>query len=626
MFNFSASAGPASQHIADILKLKITILQTGVDLMLYGVHSALFMALWGVFIRRRRRPCFMMMAVIVLLALSTVAIPLGAALRVAQPHAPRDPLCPMHYSHLTAEEMRCSLALAIIYRLGHLISDIVVVYRSWALWPDSRVAKGVLLSCITGSTAGSIVDFILAQHSPDRPASQTLIRTVPLVATNAITTFMLGIRVWQYSRNIKGALGPLTRRTRLEKILVLLMESGSIYCLIWIVGLVLQVLAKSGNMLTVYDIIGQSYHCIAALSRAITMTSGSPFRIGGSAPVGSRRPPDEVYHFQIMVMWTAVDFVLYGVLAALFIALCSVLARRERNSGPIVAATTLLFLLATISITLDILFYLLQLPAEYGPHSMWNHAIVHQLEQSRIVQSVNARLSYLISDIIVVWRAWVLWPDSRLVKGLLLLCACGSTIGVTLDCVWVLLEVGAIPMAQRTLTRTLPLLVTNLVATGLVGIRAWQYRTQIKGNLGLLTKRSQVEKVLVLLVESGFVYCLIWVIAMVLQILGAGLTTDSAYGIVSATYPRLAGIYSTAVVLAVAAQRSDAHPVITTAESQPIHFATTVEKDERSTGSTEEEGSSLRAEPRSLGSDGSGPSSYTQSSSRSSAWQTNWDA
>ncbi|KAL1725250.1 hypothetical protein EV714DRAFT_221726 [Schizophyllum commune] len=609
MSNLSASAEPASQHGADILGLKTTILQTGVDLMLYGVHSALFMALWGVFIRRRRRPCFMMMAVILLLALSTVAIPLGVALRVAQPHAPRDPLCPMHYPHLTAEDMRCSLALAIIYRVGHLISDIVVVYRSWALWPDSRVARGVLIACITGSTAGSIADFILAQHTPNRPASQTLIRTVPLVATNAITTFMLGIRVWYYSRNIKGALGPLTRRTRLEKILVLLMESGSIYCLIWIVGLVLQVLAKSGNILTVYDIIGQSYHCIAALSRAITMTNRSPFRIGGSAPVGSRRPPDEVYHFQIMVMWTAVDFVLYGVLAVLFIALCSVLARRERNSGPIVAATTLLFLLATISITLDILFYLLQLPAEYGPHSMWNHAIVHQLEQSRIVQSVNARLSYLISDIIVVWRAWVLWPDSRVVKSLLLLCACGSTVGVTLDCVWVLLEVGAIPMAQRTLTRTLPLLVTNLVATGLVGIRAWQYRTQIKGNLGLLTKRSQVEKVLVLLVESGFVYCLIWAIAMVLQILGAGLTTDSAYGIVSATYPRLAGIYPTAVVLAVAAQRSDAHPVITAAESQPIYFATTVERDERSAGSTEEEGSTFRAESCSLGSEESGPSS-----------------
>ncbi|KAI4524613.1 hypothetical protein K525DRAFT_291815 [Schizophyllum commune Loenen D] len=588
MSNFSKSAGAASQHIADILGLKITILQTGVDLMLYGVHSALFLALWGVFIRRRRRPCFMMVAVIVQLALSTVAIPLGTALRVAQPHAPRDPLCPMHNPHLTAEEMRCLLALAVIYRLGHLISDIVVVYRSWALWPDSRVAKGVLLSCITGSTAGSIADFILAQHSPDRPASQTLIRSVPLVATNTIATFMLGIWVWQYSRNIKGALGPLTRRTRLEKILVLLMESGSIYCLIW-----------RGDMLTVYDIIGQAYHCIPALSRAITMTSISPFRIGGSAPMGSRRPPDEVFHFQIMVMWTAVDFVLYGVLAALFTALCSVLARQDRTSGPVVAATTLLFLLATISITLDILFYLLQLPAEYGPHSMWNHAIVHQLEQSRIVQSVNARLSYLISDIIVVWRAW----------GLLLLCACGSTIGVTLDCVWVLLEVGAIPMAQRTLTRTLPLLVTNLVATGLVGIRAWQYRTQIKGNLGLLTKRSQVEKVLVLLVESGFVYCLIWAVAMVLQILGAGLTTDSAYGIVSATYPRLAGIYPTAVVLAVAAQRSDAYPVITPAESQPIHFATTVEKDERSAGSTEEEGSTFRAESCSLGSEGSGPSS-----------------
>ena len=54
--------------------------------------------------------------------------------------------------------------------------------------------------------------------------------TSPLIATGYLT----GKFFRQYSRNIKGALGPLTRKTRLEKILVLLMESGSIYCFIWV--------------------------------------------------------------------------------------------------------------------------------------------------------------------------------------------------------------------------------------------------------------------------------------------------------------------------------------------------------------------------------------------------------
>ncbi|KAL1740338.1 hypothetical protein HDZ31DRAFT_76953, partial [Schizophyllum fasciatum] len=251
------------------------------------------------------------------------------------------------------------------------------------------------------------------------------------------------------------------------------------------------------------------------------MIGDSVFTIGSSAPNGSLRPSDEVWHFQVMVMWTAVDFVLYGVHAALFVALCGALARRDRHSWPVIAATTGLFLIASVNITLDILFYLVQLPGMFGPYESWDRGILKETWRFRVVQSVNARLSYLISDIIVVWRAWVLWPDSLLVKGLLLMCACGSTVGVTLDCVWVMIEPGAIPMAARTLTRTLTLLFTNVVATGLVGIRAWQYRTQIKGNLGLLTKRTQVEKVLILLVESGFLYCLVWVTAMILQILGA---------------------------------------------------------------------------------------------------------
>ena len=37
------------------------------------------------------------------------------------------------------------------------------------------------------------------------------------------------------------------------------------------------------------------------------------------------------------------------------------------------------------------------------------------------------------------------------------------------------------------------------------------YRRDIKGSLGLYTRKSQVERVLVLLVESGCLYSLLWV-------------------------------------------------------------------------------------------------------------------
>ena len=40
-----------------------------------------------------------------------------------------------------------------------------------------------------------------------------------------------------------------------------------------------------------------------------------------------------------------------------------------------------------------------------------------------------------MSDTIVVWRAWILWPDSRFAKGALLVCMCGS-VGGDLPSYW----------------------------------------------------------------------------------------------------------------------------------------------------------------------------------------------
>ena len=71
-------------------------------------------------------------------------------------------------------------------------------------------------------------------------------------------------------------------------------------------------------------------------------------------------------------------------------------------------------------------------------------------------------------------------------------------------------------------------IVTNILATLLVAWKAWsvkslvlnvtiaekwsrQHRRVIKKNLGKETRRTRVEKILALLIESGFLYCIIWV-------------------------------------------------------------------------------------------------------------------
>ncbi|KAL1710159.1 hypothetical protein EV121DRAFT_275732 [Schizophyllum commune] len=252
---------------------------------------------------------------------------------------------------------------------------------------------------------------------------------------------------------------------------------------------------------------------------------------------------DYVNSLQYISMQIALVFVFYGAQAALSIASVSVLVRREGSSPILLLATlTSIFLFSSIAAVVDISYYLIYLPVGYGtvPHEVTRGI----LSRINIVGTVAERWNYVMSDAIVVWRAWVLWPESRLARGALLTCMCGSVARISTS-------------RPRALAMPIPLLITNAVATALVGVKVWyeSYRRDIKRHLALGTRKSQVEKVLLLLLESGFVYCLVWV----LYLLAENITGTAAYSltpVIGVVIPSLAGIYPAFVVLAAVQGRS----------------------------------------------------------------------
>jgi hypothetical protein len=159
---------------------------------------------------------------------------------------------------------------------------------------------------------------------------------------------------------------------------------------------------------------------------------------------------------------------------------------------------------------------------------------------------------YFMSDAIVVWRAWVLWEGNVRIRVLLSLCLFGSlgnsqftrisptlrgsTVGLTIDMTFASLYLFGnnkfTPTGPRTLVMVLPLMFTNVISTASIGVKAWcvsyscyafllaqifprgfrHYRTQIKELLGMpKNRKTNVERILVILTESGTIYCLIWV-------------------------------------------------------------------------------------------------------------------
>ncbi|KAI9443125.1 hypothetical protein H4582DRAFT_1158495 [Lactarius indigo] len=132
-------------------------------------------------------------------------------------------------------------------------------------------------------------------------------------------------------------------------------------------------------------------------------------------------------------------------------------------------------------------------------------------------------INYILSDGIVVWRAWVLWGPSfrfRVFVPLLFSLVCTlvlSAIGAAYLYTGTEYESGRDGIVSRYIGWSVWGLSigTNLWATGLICIRTWQHRQSVRALLGKGTTSSTAEKVLIFMVESGALYLCIWVVYMI---------------------------------------------------------------------------------------------------------------
>ncbi|THH16097.1 hypothetical protein EW146_g4471 [Bondarzewia mesenterica] len=167
-------------------------------------------------------------------------------------------------------------------------------------------------------------------------------------------------------------------------------------------------------------------------------------------------------------------------------------------------------------------------------------------------------INFILSDALVIWRAYVLWSFN---------------INVCIVPVILVLATGAVAIvgAQQSaahmstvllyrsyhwdLTMNCLTLATNVITTGLVAYRGrWYRRTSGDGTPSVARKRSRA--VLALLIESGFLYCLTWVVFFIVYWIGPHgifITTDMI--------SQLTGIYSTLIIGLVALKMSQKDPV-----------------------------------------------------------------
>ncbi|KAJ7116944.1 hypothetical protein C8R44DRAFT_791680 [Mycena epipterygia] len=298
-----------------------------------------------------------------------------------------------------------------------------------------------------------------------------------------------------------------------------------------------------------------------------------------SAPTPSGPLPGSVvYSLEGELITTAIQFWLHGLYTTLVcIAAYNLWSHKvglPARKG-LLAATFLMFVCSNLQVLEQLVFNVIELET-LGPHPPND---TRKLLNLRLSENVFGRVNYLMSDGIVVWRAWVLYQNNLKVRLVLILCLLGSLAGATTDMtfgtLWLFGNDKFTPTGPRALILVLPLLVTNMVSTALMGYKVWQYRRQIKDELDLpKNKKTKIERILVILTESGTIYCLIWV-PFLYTILTKEGTETTGYKIGANLVPQLSAIYPVIIVLLVSMERTQLEYTITGLASQPIHFVHT---------------------------------------------------
>ncbi|THG94358.1 hypothetical protein EW026_g7099 [Hermanssonia centrifuga] len=136
-----------------------------------------------------------------------------------------------------------------IVLLNYFSADAVVAWRAWALCRTEYKKVLVLLACMLGLMASSVVAtigvkiaFLLA------PESQILVRAIDItqisylvwsLLTNICATSIISHKTWRYRRAITKSLNSIQGKiTKTERLLSMFIEAGAIYCLSGIVALV----------------------------------------------------------------------------------------------------------------------------------------------------------------------------------------------------------------------------------------------------------------------------------------------------------------------------------------------------------------------------------------------------
>ncbi|KAF9072087.1 hypothetical protein BDP27DRAFT_1321050 [Rhodocollybia butyracea] len=253
------------------------------------------------------------------------------------------------------------------------------------------------------------------------------------------------------------------------------------------------------------------------------------------------------------------------------IAIYVLLSRGQSNlfgNRFLVGITLILFCTSTCSLTLTICDYMNRL-GNFG-HATPGPPIVSKAD---IILMVFQRLSYFISDSIVVWRAWMLWTRNIYVKILLVVCLLGtitaSFIQGALSVTQQARQAGGVPTGSGLLSLmfSIPFLFTNVTSTTLIAAKIWEYRRNIMKHLS--DSKTSVFNILLILLESSLLYSIFWILALLVEF--NYIIPPIGLSAIMGSLPFVTAIYPVTIVILVTLDKNDYGSTIQ-ATNTAMHF------------------------------------------------------
>ncbi|KAJ7141427.1 hypothetical protein C8R44DRAFT_763436 [Mycena epipterygia] len=182
-------------------------------------------------------------------------------------------------------------------------------------------------------------------------------------------------------------------------------------------------------------------------------------------------------------------------------------------------------------------------------------------------------INYVLSDGVVVWRAWIICPRHRaylwITIGFLIL----TTASVASTIVFRIVAFIQSPIDDLSpdsvlnkginilqISNVVMSLLSNLSATAVVGVTAWKNRRNIRAAFTDGKKGTKADQILGLIVESGVLYCVASLITITTELIR---TPEGTLGdLWSPVSIQIAGAYPAVVLLGVAMQKTQGETTV----------------------------------------------------------------